>query len=331
MNKKTLLKLFTISIISILFLTSFSIVNAVETRIRLDDLGEEEFNSLLRNDINFEEEFGLDDERFLFEDSFEDFYDDSFDDFSLEERKELENLGISMAFGEDGEVFLSDEFEATLEELGEEIYELFTNPIFNTAMVAFFSFVLIIIVSNVVVSLIRLIAKWKVHTKAGKPGWAVFLPIYRNVVIFEIAGISPALLLLYYLVIIPFFGFFVIPIVSLILKIVLAINISKKFGKSGGFAVGLIFLPTIFYAILGFGKAEYIDEEKEVEKKTEKTVIKEETKVIAAEVKPVEEVKEEKETEKTTTKKVEAEVKKETKEEPKKETKKEVEKEAKEE
>lgn len=33
---------------------------------------------------------------------------------------------------------------------------------------------------------------------------------------------------------------------------------AKSFGKDAGFTVGLVLLPTIFYMILGFGKAEYI-------------------------------------------------------------------------
>jgi hypothetical protein len=35
------------------------------------------------------------------------------------------------------------------------------------------------------------------------------------------------------------------------------VAIAEKFGKGGGFAVGLIFLPFIFYPILGFGSATY--------------------------------------------------------------------------
>lgn len=35
-------------------------------------------------------------------------------------------------------------------------------------------------------------------------------------------------------------------------------KLAKAFGKGGGFALGLIFFSPIFYAILGFGSAEYL-------------------------------------------------------------------------
>ena len=38
-------------------------------------------------------------------------------------------------------------------------------------------------------------------------------------------------------------------------------SLAKAFGKDVGYTVGLLFLPTIFYMILGFGKAEYVGKE----------------------------------------------------------------------
>ncbi len=49
---------------------------------------------------------------------------------------------------------------------------------------------------------------------------------------------------------------------SIILHIFYCINISKAFGKSGGFTVGLILLPVIFFPILAFGQDEYIGPQK---------------------------------------------------------------------
>jgi hypothetical protein len=89
-------------------------------------------------------------------------------------------------------------------------------------------------------------AMWKVFEKAGKPGWAAIVPIYNIVVLCEIAG-KPA----WWVVL------FFIPFVNFIVAILLAISIAKNFGKSGGFAAGLILLPFIFYPMLGFGDARY--------------------------------------------------------------------------
>ncbi len=91
-----------------------------------------------------------------------------------------------------------------------------------------------------------IIAQWKVYTKAGKPGWAVLIPIYNTIILLEIAGKEWWWIFL-----------FMLPIVNIVIMIIVMIEISKAFGKTGGFAVGLILLPIVFWPILGFGKAKY--------------------------------------------------------------------------
>ncbi|NLH49194.1 MAG: signal peptidase I [Myxococcales bacterium] len=87
---------------------------------------------------------------------------------------------------------------------------------------------------------------WKVFTKAGKPGWACLIPIYNIIVLLEIVG-KP----------VWWFILLLIPIVNFIIAIILNLALAKAFGKGGGFAAGLIFLPFIFIPILGFGSAQY--------------------------------------------------------------------------
>lgn len=96
-------------------------------------------------------------------------------------------------------------------------------------------------------SIILIIAMWKVFDKAGKPGWAAIIPFYNTYTLFEVAGMNGWMFLL-----------MLIPIVNVIILIMMYINLAKAFGKSGGFAVGLIFLNFIFMLILGFGSAKYI-------------------------------------------------------------------------
>jgi ABC-type sulfate transport system permease subunit len=96
------------------------------------------------------------------------------------------------------------------------------------------------------VVIVMIAAMWKVFEKAGKPGWAAIVPIYNIVVLCEIAG-KPA----WWVVL------FFIPFVNFIIAIILALAIAKNFGKGGGFAVGLIFLPFIFYPMLAWGDARY--------------------------------------------------------------------------
>jgi len=90
------------------------------------------------------------------------------------------------------------------------------------------------------------IAYWKVFVKAGRPGWAVLVPFYNAYVFLKIAGRPGWWLLL-----------FLIPLVNIVIGFIVQIDIAKSFGKGVGFAMGLIFLGPIFYAILGFGQAEY--------------------------------------------------------------------------
>ena len=52
---------------------------------------------------------------------------------------------------------------------------------------------------------------------------------------------------------------FFIPIANIIFAIKLTHQISVRFGKGGGFTAGLIFLPIVFWPILGFGSAQYED------------------------------------------------------------------------
>jgi len=89
-------------------------------------------------------------------------------------------------------------------------------------------------------------AMWKVFTKAGKPGWASIIPIYNIIVLLSIAG-KPTW----------WFILLLIPIVNLIIAILMYVALAEKFGKGGGFAMGLVFLGFIFFPILGFGGAQY--------------------------------------------------------------------------
>ena len=106
------------------------------------------------------------------------------------------------------------------------------------------------------IAVVSIIAMWKMFTKAGKPGWAAIVPIYNMVVLYQIAGVNPLWLLLLVGSIIPVVNF-IVAIAFFIINILVYIKLAKAFGKGGGFAVGLIFLPFIFQCILAFGSAEY--------------------------------------------------------------------------
>ncbi len=102
------------------------------------------------------------------------------------------------------------------------------------------------IIIYLVVLVLMIASYWKIFTKAGKPGWASLVPIYNIIVLLEVARQPLWMIILLF-----------IPIANIVVYIIVAIELSKNFGKSGGFAAGLILLSIIFYPILAFGSAEY--------------------------------------------------------------------------
>jgi ElaB/YqjD/DUF883 family membrane-anchored ribosome-binding protein len=87
---------------------------------------------------------------------------------------------------------------------------------------------------------------WKTFEKAGEAGWKAIIPIYNLIVLMKIIR-KPwwwALLML-------------IPYLGVIWSVWSTNLLSKSFGKELGYTLGLIFLPFIFYPLLGFGDAKY--------------------------------------------------------------------------
>ena len=97
---------------------------------------------------------------------------------------------------------------------------------------------------GLLVAVIMIVAMWKVFSKARQPGWAAIVPIYNWIVWCKIVG-RP----LWWVVL----AFLCAPIVI----IILSIDLAKSFGKGTGFAIGMIFLPFIFWPALAFGSATY--------------------------------------------------------------------------
>ncbi|GAA4330755.1 hypothetical protein GCM10023149_36160 [Mucilaginibacter gynuensis] len=94
---------------------------------------------------------------------------------------------------------------------------------------------------------IYVIGLWKVFEKAGKPGWAAIVPIYNAIVLLEIVG-KPIWWLILLLV----------PCVNIVIAVWVINLLSKSFGQSEGFTIGILLLGFIFIPILGFGNYQYI-------------------------------------------------------------------------
>lgn len=90
------------------------------------------------------------------------------------------------------------------------------------------------------------VSLFKVFAKAGKPGWAAFVPIYNVITLLDIAG-KP----------VWWFILLGVPVVNFIILFLVTGAIAKQFGKSAGFGIGLLLLPFVFYPMLAFGDAKY--------------------------------------------------------------------------
>jgi len=104
-----------------------------------------------------------------------------------------------------------------------------------------------------------------IFQKADYPSWYVVVPILNYGVVFRIAQMSP-LSMLYF--VLPFLGVMYWPMICIsIITIPLGLiahmramfSISKRFGQSDLFALGMTFLPFIFIPMLGFGSARLMD------------------------------------------------------------------------
>ena len=113
----------------------------------------------------------------------------------------------------------------------------------NTVMVGQSPFSIVL---SIALWVFMIFVMWKIFVKAGEEGWKAIIPIYNSVVKFKFLGLNPWLVLL-----------FLIPFVNIAMIIILNVKTAQAFGKNGWFAVGLIFIPYIFYPILAFSDAEF--------------------------------------------------------------------------
>lgn len=103
------------------------------------------------------------------------------------------------------------------------------------------------IIFSLIVTVVTLVAYWKVFEKAEEPGWASIIPIYNLYIMFKIAWGKGWLFLL-----------MLIPFVNLVVGIIWLWKFNKAFDKGVGFFILLLLLPTIGFLILAFDSSEYI-------------------------------------------------------------------------
>lgn len=116
----------------------------------------------------------------------------------------------------------------------------------NAAYAAAAGILVVYYIIMLALAVLILVGLWKVFVKAGKPGWGAIVPFYNAYCLFDMSFGNGWLFLLCF-----------VPCVNVVMQIIMYVKLAHAFGKSGGFAVGLIFLPFVFVPMLGFGDAQY--------------------------------------------------------------------------
>ena len=93
------------------------------------------------------------------------------------------------------------------------------------------------------ICILLLVSMFKIWKKAGKSPIRAIIPILNIIDMYDIAGLGIVYILLLF-----------VPIANIYSMIKCYAGLSKRFGKSTGFTVGLILLPFIFFPMLAFGK-----------------------------------------------------------------------------
>ena len=120
------------------------------------------------------------------------------------------------------------------------------DPAAAAAVSAFFVMLMIFAGIGFILQVITWVGMWTMATKAGHFGLWACIPIVQCFIWSLMAG-KPAWWGLLWL----------IPVVNVIIMAITLHNISVRFGRGLGTTLGLIFLPFIFWPILGLGSAQY--------------------------------------------------------------------------
>ena len=99
---------------------------------------------------------------------------------------------------------------------------------------------------SLALTILKIVSKWKIFSKAGEYGWAALIPFYNTYVLYKITWENGLFFLLSY-----------IPCLNVIVTIMTNMKLAAVFGKSDTFTIGLSLLGVIFYPVLAFDDSEY--------------------------------------------------------------------------
>lgn len=111
---------------------------------------------------------------------------------------------------------------------------------------AFAGAYLVISLISLAVTVVMIIAQWKLFTKAGEEGWKALIPIYNGYVLFNIIygqGWKYFLML--------------VPVLNYVVAVAYMIRMAQVYGKGIGFGILNVLFSPITMCILAFGDADY--------------------------------------------------------------------------
>jgi hypothetical protein len=128
----------------------------------------------------------------------------------------------------------------------------------KTGLAGFFALYGFFAVIWLAVAVAGIIGMWKIFEKAGVEGWKAIIPIYNSWTLAEIAGKPGWWGLAPLVYAIPIIGWMFGWILVLVVYVLIALELAKRFGKDQTFAiVFLIIFSIVGILMLGFGDAKY--------------------------------------------------------------------------
>ncbi|MBQ2604685.1 MAG: DUF5684 domain-containing protein [Acutalibacteraceae bacterium] len=92
-------------------------------------------------------------------------------------------------------------------------------------------------------TVILIISYWKMFQKAGEQGWKAIVPLYNSYTLTSLVFKSGW-----------YFLIMLIPVANIVFYIMMVFRLAKAYGRSTAFGFGMLFLPYVFFPIVGFDK-----------------------------------------------------------------------------
>ncbi len=117
-------------------------------------------------------------------------------------------------------------------------------------------------------ALLFMASSWRIFTKAGEPGWWALMPFLNFYTMLRVGnrpgwwlGVFIVLPVATFMLVLAHPSLWLLIVVMwagmLAMSILVTVGVGQAFDKDGGFIVGMVLLPFVFYPILAFGRSTY--------------------------------------------------------------------------